>query len=261
MDSEVSLTTVKGGINRLRTKGSAPQDSLYDLLNGYVTAAKTVHVRPGTFRSTVLPTDTAGNGVTKGLCAFAGSRHIFSDESVDVPTGYTLHILSHPDATPDDPIALEEINFAAPFMGYLYVSATFENGDTYHFWLQEGDEWQADTVYQLGDIVLPTVAGGLSFQAQRLTDPNIAWAPNVTRALNDVIEPTIYNNYYYTVVDVQGANPRSGDTEPEWPTEDGAQVIEDADGAIATSSTPTDMPDPNAQPAPSTSDRYDNGLG
>jgi hypothetical protein len=261
MDSNVALTTVRGGINRLRTKGSAPEDSLYDLVNGYVTAAKTIKVRPGTFRITELPQNTAGDGVTKGLCAFDGTLHVFSDELVSVPPGFTLHILAHPDATPDEPIALAEINFAAPFMGYLYVSATFENDDTYHFWLQEGDEWQAEHVYKLGDIVLPTNPQGLAFQAQRLTDPNVAWAPNVTRQIGEVIEPTTYNNYEYTVVDVQGANPRSGDTEPEWPTEDGAQVIEDADGAGGTSSSPTDMPDPNAQPAPATSDRYDNGLG
>jgi len=244
----------------LRTKGSAPEDSLYDLINGQVTAAKTVKVRPGTFRITTLPTNTAGDGVTKGLCAFDGTLHVFSEESVDVPAGFTLHILSHPDATEQDPIAIEEINFAAPFMGFLYVSATFENGDTFHFWLQEGDTWEADTVYKLGDIVLPTVPGGLAFQAQRLTDPNIAWAPSVSRSLGDVIEPTVYNDFTYTVVDVQGDNPRSGEVEPDWPTEDGAQVIEDADGASGAPSTPTQMPDPNAQPAPTTSDRYDNGL-
>lgn len=260
MDSSLALTTVRGGINRLRTKGSAPEDSLYDLLNGYVTAAKTIKVRPGTFRNAVLPTNTAGEGVTKGLCAFDGTLHVFSDELVTVPAGYTLHILAHPDATPDVPILLSEINFAAPFMGFLYVSATFENDDTYHFWLQEGDEWQADTVYKLGDIVLPSVPQGLAFQAQRLTDPGLAWAPNVTREIGDVIEPTVYNDLYYTVVDVQGANPRSGETEPEWPTEDGAQIVEDADGAEGTSSAPTEMPDPNAQPAPATSERYDNGL-
>ena len=261
MDESVALTTIRGGINRLRTKGSAPEDSLYDLVNGYVTAAKTIKVRPGTTRRATLPTDTAGNGLTKGLCSFDGALHVFSDASVEVPDGYVLHVITHPDATVDNPIAIEEINFAAPFMQFLYVSATFENGDTYHFWLQTGDVWQAETVYSLGDVVVPSVANGLAYQAQRLTDPNLAWAPNVTREIGDVIEPTTYNNYYYTVVDVQGDNPRSGDTEPTWPTEDGAQVIEDADGASGTPSTPTDMPDPNAQPSQATSDRYDNGLG
>src|SRR5688572_30316201 len=111
MDNAVALTTIKGGINRLRTKGSAPEDSVYDLLNGYVTAAKTVKVRPGTFRNAALAEDTAGNGLTKGLVAFDGTLHVFADELVEVPAGYTLHIISHPDATPDDPIRILEINF------------------------------------------------------------------------------------------------------------------------------------------------------
>lgn len=251
-DRAVALTTVRGGINRLRTKGSAPNDSLYDLLNGYVTAAKTVVVRPGSFRVAQLPEET------KGLVAFEGELHVFSDELVEVPAGYVLHVIAHPNATTDVPIAIEEINFAWPFMGYIYVSATFENGDTYHYWLQTGDEWQANTTYRFGDIVAPSTPNGFAFQAQRLTEPNVAWAPNVNRAIGDVIEPTVYNDFYYTVVDTEGANPRSGATEPVWPTADGAQVIEDADGSLTAPTTPTEMPDPTAQPAPATGDRYDN---
>ena len=38
----IPLTTIKSGINRLRTKGGARADTLYDLLNGYVTEAGTV---------------------------------------------------------------------------------------------------------------------------------------------------------------------------------------------------------------------------
>ncbi len=259
-DRNVALTTVKGGINRQRTKGGALEDSLYDLVNGYVSKSKTILVRPGTPRMFLLPTNTAGESQTKGLMAFEGALHVFADELVDVPDGIVLHILTHPDATPEVPIPLAEINFAAPFMGFPYVSATFENGDTYHFWLQSGDAWEAETVYKLGDIVVPTGDFfGLSFQAQRLTDPNPAWAPNVTRALGEVIEPTEFNNFYYTVVDVQGDNPRSGATEPVWPTEDGAQVIEDADGADTTPSGLTEAPDVNAVPSPSIADRYRNG--
>lgn len=257
-DRSVALTTVKGGINRLRTRGSAPNDSLYDLINGYVTAAKTVHVRPGTFRDTALPQNTAGASLTYGLVAFEGTLHVFATEDVTVPDGYTLHIIAHPDATPDEPIDIEEINFAWPFMGYIYASVTFVGGDTFHYWLQTGDEWQPETIYSLGDIVAPSIPNGLAFQAQRLTEPNIAWAPNVNRTDGDIVEPTVYNNYYYTVVDTQGANPRSGETEPEWPTTPGAQVIEDADGSTTAPPAPTEMPDPNAVPAPGTSDRYDN---
>ncbi len=260
-DRSVALTTVRGGINRQRTKGGAPQDQLYDLLNGYVTKSKTVIVRPGTFRSFFLPVDTQGDDLTKGLTAFNATLHVYADEETDVPDGITLHIVQHPNATPEDPIRIFEINFAKPFMGFIFVSATFENGDTYLYWLQTGDEWQADHTYKLGDIVAPSTPNGLAFQAQRLTQPNLAWAPNVTRALGDVIEPTVYNDFQYTVVDTQGDNPRSGTTEPIWPTEDGAQIIEDADGAAPPGSDQTVVPDPNATPAPATSDRYDNGLG
>ena len=107
-------------------------------------------------------------------------------------------------------------------------------------------------------IVAPSTPNGLAFQAQRLTDPNVAWAPNVNRAIGDVVEPTVYNDYYFTVVDTQGDNPRSGATEPAWPTTPGAQVIEDADGSLTAPTTPTQMPDPTATPAPATADRYDN---
>jgi hypothetical protein len=259
-DRSAALTTVKGGINRQRTKGGALEDSLYDLLNGYVSKSKTIVVRPGTVRMYLLPTNTAGEGQTKGLVAFDGELHVFADEAVDVPDGIVVHVITHPEATIAAPIPLEEINFAAPFMGYLYVSATFTNGDTYHFWLQTGDPWSADTIYSLGDIVSPSVPTGFAYQAQRLTEPNIAWAPNVTRADGDVVEPTVYNDYYYTVVDTQGTNPRSGETEPEWPTEDGAQITEDADGSSTAPTTPTEMPDPETEPAPGTANRYSNGL-
>lgn len=53
----IPLTTIGGGINRLRTKGGADRNSLYDLLNGYVTQANTVKVRPGSIRNANLATN------------------------------------------------------------------------------------------------------------------------------------------------------------------------------------------------------------
>jgi hypothetical protein len=250
---EVALTAVKGGITRLRTKGAALEDSLYDLLNGYVTAAKTVVVRPGTFRSYLLPTDTAGNNETAGLMAFDGALHVFAIEEVVVPDGVVLHVIQHPT---DPTQAIAEINFAKPFMGFPYVVATFADGVTQHYWLQSGDVWTADTIYKAGDIVVPSVSNGLAYQATRSGDPNLSWAPNVQRALGDIIEPTVYNDYFYTVVDTQGDNPRSGTVEPDWPTEDGAQISEDAEGATTSTGTPTTAPDSATTPNPVTQDRY-----
>jgi hypothetical protein len=257
-DRSVALTTVKGGINRQRTKGGALQDSLYDLINGYVTKSKTVFVRPGTFRFAELPTNTAGEGDTKGLMAFRGELHVFSHHFVDVPDGIVLHVIQHP-TDPTSPIA--EINFAAPFMGFPYVVATFENGDTWHFWLQDGDAWQADHIYKLGDIVTPSVPNGFSYQAGRLLPANTMWAPNVQRTVGDVVEPTVYNDFFYTVVDTQGANPRSGDVEPIWPTEDGARINEDAEGTSTVPPSVTEPPDAAALPSPGIRDRYSNGPG
>jgi hypothetical protein len=90
-----SLTTISGGINRLKTKGGAARDALFDLVNGYVTAANTVVPRPGTDRNANLAA-LAPVGATKGLVGFQGQLHVFSASVVPVPAGYQLHVLNHP---------------------------------------------------------------------------------------------------------------------------------------------------------------------
>jgi hypothetical protein len=86
-------------------------------------------------------------------------------------------------------------------------------------------------------MVEPSIPNGLVFQASRLSDPYPAWAADVPRsdgAFGDygqsVVEPTTYNDFYYECVLTGGTNPRSGPTEPTWPTESGQQVVEYADG-------------------------------
>lgn len=254
MGTPFQLTTIKGGIQRLRGKGAALQDSLHDLVNGYVTERRTVVMRPGTTRTALLPTST------KGLTSFEGELHVFAAETVAVPDGFVLHVLSHPDAGAD-PIPLAKIYFAQPFMGFLYVVAGFTGyaGFYYHYWLQTGPVWQANHVYRHGDIVAPSTPNGFAYQASRIGAPSLKWAPGVVRALNDVVEPTVYNDYYYTAVTVEGTNPRSGDVEPEWPTEDGAQVEETADGSASGSSGETTAPPDNVvNPNPDTEERYEN---
>lgn len=250
-----ALTVIRGGINRFRLKGAARADALYDLVNGYVTNENTVVVRPGTFRRAVLP------AATKGLCAFDGSKHVFASESVPVPTGYTLHVLVHPmfEDGSENPFPIKTIHFCAPFLGFLYVVAEFDVGDvdtqsTYHYWLQSGGAWQPNKVYKHGDVVEPTVPNGMAYQATRLGSPNPSWAPNQPRTLGDVVEPTTYNDFYYTVVDTIGDNPISGSTEPDWPTEDGAQIFEDTEGVTEPNATTSDPP--NNVPGSNTTDRY-----
>lgn len=256
------LTVVKGGINRQRTKGGASPDSLYDLLNGYVTASGTVVCRPGTVRETTL------DERTRGLVAFDGSRHTFCHRIVDVPDGYTLHVLHHPDSAEEYVIELERIHFAVPIMGALYVAAEFEDGEIYHYWLQVVDPWAQDTHYFANTMVRPSIPNGLAYQASRFGDPYPAWAAGVPRYdgnagdyQQSIIEPTVYNDFYYPCVLTGGTNPRSGDVEPTWPTEAGEQVIEYADGDEATVTPAPPEPPSTDTPQDDIRERYRNRGG
>lgn len=247
------LTVIKDGINRLRTKGGARADSLYDLINAYVTEAKTVKGRPGTFREMILPS------TTKGLVSFEGELHTFSAAfGVTVPSGYVVHVISHPDSDAEITIDISKIHFAKPYMGFLYVVAEFVGGDIYHFWLQGGSEWAANTVYRNGAVVQPSIPNGLAYKAIRTSSPFPSWAPNVPRTDGpppEIIEPTIYNDFYYTVVETIGSNPTSGTTEPDWPEEEGARVFEDTEGVLGVE-IDTTQPPATPQPDPGTSGRY-----
>lgn len=95
MSGSVPLTVIQGGLNRARVKGAAARNTLYDLLNGYVTIGKTVKVRPGTLRTQNLA-PSGGVPDTVGLTAFQGTFHVFCHKVVAVPVGYTLHVLNSP---------------------------------------------------------------------------------------------------------------------------------------------------------------------
>lgn len=238
------LTTVKGGITRLRTKGAALKDTLFDLLNGYITAARTVKVRPGTFLTETLPSGTIG------LVAFEGDLHVFASNLVsNIPSGYVLDVLR----SPDGDFAISKIHFAEPFMGALYVAAEFSDGNIYHFWVQSASVWQADHEYNLGELIVPTTADGFVYEATRLGNPYPSWTPAAPRAVDDIVEPTVYSGYYFKVITVIGDEPRSGDVEPVWPTDAGATIIEDTDG---TSTVPDATPPTPVVPFVPNDDRY-----
>jgi hypothetical protein len=246
------LSTANAGMTRLRSKGGASPETLYDLLNGYITLAGTIRPRPGTQTDITLPEDT------KGMVAHNCRIYVFKHEP-DVtsnPEKYIVQAIRHPS---DPTIKLLQIHFAAAFMGFLYVAAEFEDNNTWHYWLEELDAWSANTDYKIGDRVFPTTENGYAYKATRPGSPNVAWAPSVARADGDVIEPTIYNGYKYTVIATTGDNPASGLLEPEWPEESGAQIIEYAQGEASNvvENTVVD-PDPDQGDVP---DRYANPAG
>lgn len=246
---QFALTTAKGGINRLRDKGGASKDSLYDLLNGYVTQTNSIKPRPGTRRAYSLP---AG---TKGMCAFHERLHVFSSDTVTSSDPMVvIDVLRHPDQTIAS--SLVEIHFAAPFLGFLYVVAEWSDGEVFHYWLQENGGWQADHVYLDGEVIQPTVPNGYAYQATRLNPAAAKWKALEPRTVGDIVEPTTGNGYQYEVIDTIGDNPASGTTEPAWIAEDGAIVYEDVTGGSSTTTPPaggTTVP-------PSVEDRYGSGV-
>jgi len=231
---DVSLTTVQGGLNRLRTKGAALQDSLYELLNGKVTTEKTVVNRPGTTLVHTIPSGTIG------LVSYSGKFHVFasSDVSGIDTTNFTLHVLRAPDGA-----ALSKIHFAEPFLGALYVAAEFADGDIYHYWLQDASDWEADTYYNANQLASPTTSNTFKYRATRLGAPYPVWVPDMPVSVGTNVEPTAYNGLYFEVISVVGDNPRTSTVEPNFDVKEGELVIETVDKT-------TLPPDPTPLPRP-----------
>ncbi len=242
-----ALSTVNAGMTRLRRKGNASPSTLYDCLNGYITLASTIKARPGTVIDTVLP---AG---TKGLVAHKGKLHVFSATPVVMTDDdYVSVTLRHPTSTT---AAINNIHFAASFMGFLYVVAGFDDGSQWHYWAEELDAWQPATDYKVGDRVFPSVPNGYAYKATRADAPAIKWSPSVARTVGDVVEPTVQNGFDYTVIETTGTTPVSGLSEPIWPEVSGETVVEVAEI--------TDSPEPptSGEDPPdlgTIDDRYDN---
>lgn len=165
-------------------------------------------------------------------------------------------------------IPIKEIHFAAPYLGFLYVVAEFQPdssglGSVFHYWLQLSGTWAPNTDYRIGDVVQPIVPNGLLYTASRKSAPNPVWAPNVQHAVNDQVEPTTPNGFYFKVTAVQGSNPTSGNTEPTWPTADGATITENSQLANdQTVTIVTSAPQPAANtPSTTVLTRYKNIAG
>lgn len=247
----LTFTAQKFGINRNRVKGGARVDQLYDLLNGYVTGAKTVVPREGTIRDAIVPTNT------KGLTAFQNLLHVFSDQVEDyLPVGYLANVLAHPT---DDDATLVKIHFAEPFMGALYVVAEWSDGGIYHYWLGYSGVWEAEKVYYDGDVVIPTVANGLLYKATANNPdaPTQTWQALKNYTLGDKVLPTTANGFYFQVTATQGDVPISGASEPAWNATEGAETTESTDSTGAPASSTQEAAGPEVPP--DIRDRYGTG--
>jgi len=134
---------------------------------------------------------------------------------------------------------LRKIHFVGAILGKIYLAAEFIDGLIRHYWLQDPPVWKPNTIYMLGELVQPTTLDGYYYQAP-VSSPIPAWQPNKVYAVGAKVQPTTANGYYYLLVDATGDAPTSGDTEPVWPVQEGAQVFETEDSTdVPSTATPT----------------------
>jgi hypothetical protein len=216
------LTVLAGGINRLRVKGGAAANQLYDLQQGYITNAGSISPREGTIRAATLDSST------KGLMAANGQFNIFSSafSTATLPPNYVLNVLSDPN---DRTQPIETIWFAKPFMGFPYVVAEFANGDIFHFWLQNSGAWTSGTTYTTASIVLPLTSNGLAYEGVRDFPIQPLWTPETIIASGSFVEPNTPTGFAYEAIAVVGTPAHTGATEPVWPTVAGALLQEFGD--------------------------------
>lgn len=222
------ITVLSGGINRLRVKGGAAANSLYDLQNAWITNAGAVVPREGTIRAVTLDSSTVG------LAAANGQFNIFSSafSTAALPANYVLNVLSNPNNTTTSPII---IWYAKPFMGFLYVVAEFSDLSVHHYWLQNNGTWTSTTDYTSASIVLPPVLNGLAYQGIRDFPVQPLWTAETLITSGSYVEPNTPTGFAYQAVATTGSPVHTGAVEPVWPTLAGGIIQEFGDFDLSAS--------------------------
>lgn len=226
-----ALAQQTDGINLMRSKGGASAKSLFDLVNGYISPKGTINARPGAPKYDAIP-NSAGFP-TKGLVASVASSGGVYATFLHAPFSYSdakaaLKVLRHPSSTT---AKLVEIHAAFPFLSRLYVVAEFDDGVVQHYWLDEPSQWTASTVYSYGSRVRALAVGfgaknGFYYRATNV-DTTIAWTASTVKTVGAFVQPTVSNGFKYEATAVSGTAPiLTSNSEPVWPTTDGATVIE-----------------------------------
>jgi Concanavalin A-like lectin/glucanases superfamily len=222
------ITVLNGGINRLRVKGGAAANQLYDLQNAWITNAGSVVPREGTIRAATLDSSTVG------LAAANGQFNIFSSafSTATLPANYVLNVLSDPSNTTASPTV---IYYAKPFMGFLYVVASFSDGTVHHYWLQNSGTWTSSTDYTSASIVLPPTPNGLAYQGVRDFPVQPLWTPETIITSGSYVEPNTATGFAYQAIATTGSPVHTGQVEPVWPTLAGGIVQEFGDFDLSAS--------------------------
>lgn len=174
----IPLTTQRGGINRLKVKGAARADSLYDLVNAYVTQAGTILPREGTIRQAVLDATTAG------LMAMNGKLNVFGTVFNNaLPAGYVDNVLGGGTSvfTPGDPGAnsthAATVQTLLKFADGNGSTAFTDSGAAALTWtgLNGASEINTQTLYEVGSL---DATNGIGLgTCKRISTPFVASGP------------------------------------------------------------------------------------
>lgn len=253
-----TLSSSGAGMTRLRDKGAASPQTLYELTNAYINASRSPTQRPGTTWIYQFAANTAG------LVAFQGVFYSFTaDITKVVSTGsYQVLMLRHPT---NGAAQLKTIHYAQPFMGYIYVVAEFTDGVVRHYWLQNPSAWVANTTYATNTLVQPTTPNGYYYTAVQGPAPPV-WKPGMalTAITAYTVQPTTYNGFYYTSIPQAGlvfSVVYTGPNEPSWGTTAGSITYDFSTGNQTIITKPQPTPPPAPPPGNGTGGRYTNPGG
>lgn len=235
----VVVANLRTGLDRNRRFGEVEVDRLWNLVNGYVNDAGRVVKRPGFTRS------QAGLAC-RGLFGFRGKLHTFAatPQANPSPALVVINVLRHPTG---GVAALHKVHSVSLSLGALYVVAEFLDGVVQHYWLQPAITWTASTRVDRGEYLQPTVPNGFVYEISNESPIN-KWTANTAFAVSNQRQPTVHTGLYFQVTSVTGTGPKSGDTEPEWPTEVGEFITEVRLVAGQPVTTPTVTPPPPTEP-------------
>lgn len=254
-----TLSSSGAGMTRLRDKGGASPQTLYELTNAYINASRSPTQRPGTTWTYQFGANTVG------LVAFQGIFYAFTDNAAAVvSTGnYRVVLLRNP--VLGSVATLTKIVYAVPFMGYLYVVGGYSDGTYHHFWLQNPPAWTANTSFQTNTLVQPTTANGYYYKAQQASPPPV-WRPHNAYVVSTYVQPTTWNGFYYecTSTSVPPLLQVSGPNEPAWSTSIGGITLDFSAGNPSTNPvqvSPTPVAPPAPAPGTGAGGRYGNPGG
>lgn len=205
------------GINLLRSKGGSSPDALFDLVNGWVTPKRTINARPGSVNEASAPGTVGGVGFENKIHVFAATPVANTDPLI------VVNVLRHPTG---GAAGLLKIHRAFPFFGRLYVVAEFTDGIVQHYWLEKPNAWAATKQFSYKSLIQPTTETGYFYENLTI-DATPAWQAVVEVAVGQFKQPRVANGFKYELTAVAGPTPaRTSNTEPAWPTTDGATVKE-----------------------------------